>query len=257
MNVLITGATSGIGEDLAKTLAYFGYNVYACCHTDKELMYKSSNIKNLNYIKFDISNVDDYKNIDKYNIDVLVNQAGICVGGSFLDIEQEKLEENFKINVFSTIRLTKYFIDYCYSNGKKGKVLVTSSLIDGFPACFLGSYALTKCSLTMFTKILKKELKKSCIDVSVKLIRPGAYKTGFNQLMIDDIIPSKYFRDSNKIHRIYKILFDILEKKNNRTVVNKMVIAIKDNSNRLIYSVPFAQNIPVKIYKVISTILEK
>ena len=98
MNILITGATSGIGEDLAKTLAYLGYNVYACCHTDKELMYKSSNIKNLNYIKFDISNVDDYKNIDKYNIDVLVNQAGICIGGSFLDVEQEKLEENFKIN---------------------------------------------------------------------------------------------------------------------------------------------------------------
>ena len=257
MNILITGATSGIGEDLAKTLAYLDYNVYACCHTDKELMYKSSNIKNLKYIKFDITNVDDYKNIDKYNIDILVNQAGICIGGSFLDVEQEKLEENFKINVFSTIRLTKYFIDYCYVNDKKGKVLVTSSLIDRVPACFLGSYALTKASLTMFTKILKKELKKSCVDVSVKLIRPGAYKTGFNQLMIDDITPSKYFKNNNKTHQIYRILFDILEKKNNRTVVNKMVSAIKDNSNRLIYSVPFTQNIPVKIYKVISTILEK
>ena len=107
----------------------------------------------------------------------------------------------------------------------------------------------------MFAKILKKELKKSCVDVSIKLIRPGAYKTGFNQLMIDDITPSKYFKNNNKTHQIYRILFDIIEKKNNRTVVNKMVRAIKGNNNRLIYSAPFIQVIPVKLYKIVSSIL--
>lgn len=257
MNILITGAISGIGEDLAKTLAYLGYNVYACCHTEKELSFKKSNSKNLKYIKFDITDKNDYKNIDKYDIDVLVNQAGICIGGSFLDVDDKKTEENFKVNVFSVIRLTKYFIDYCYFNGKKGKLLVTSSLIDEIPACFLGSYSLTKTILTMFTKILKKELNLSCVDVSVKLIRPGAYKTGFNQLMIDDIITSEYFMDSNKIYQKYRILFDIIEKKNNRSVVNKMIKAIKDDNNRLVYSVPFMQNIFVKIYKIVSTIFQK
>jgi len=257
VNVLITGATSGIGEDLAKTLAHLNYNVYACCHTDKELLYKNNNIKNITYIKFDITNKEDYKNIDRYNIDILVNQAGICIGGSLLDIEEEKLEENFKVNVFSTIRLTKYFIDYCYTEDKRGKVLITSSLIDRIPACFLGAYSLTKTSLTMFSKILDKELKLSNSLVSIKLIRPGAYKTGFNQLMIDNITPSKYFECNNKIHMLYRKLFDIVEFKSNRTIVNKMINAIKDNNNRLIYSAPLIQRIPVKLYTIINSILEK
>lgn len=137
------------------------------------------------------------------------------------------------------------------------KVLVTSSLIDEVTACFLGTYSLTKICLTMFSKILRKKLKKSCVDVSIKLIKPGAYKTGFNQLMIDDIIYSKYFKDNNKTHHLYRKLFDIIEFKNNRTIVNKMVSAIKSNNNHLIYSAPFIQRIPVKLYRIINSILEK
>lgn len=258
MNILITGATSGIGEDLAKTLAYLGYNVYACCHTEKERKLKKNiNIPNLTYIKLDISDEQDYEILEKLNIDVLVNQAGICVGGSFLDVDDERLEENFRINVFSTVKLTKFFIDYCYKSKRKGKVLIVSSLIDEVPFCFLGCYVLTKASLTMFAKILKKELKKSDVDVVVKLIKPGAYKTGFNQLMIDDIEPSKYFKDNTSNYKKTKKVFDMIEKKSNRTIVNKMITAIKSNNNRLIYSAPFFQRISIKFYRIIDSVLEK
>lgn len=252
MNVLITGARSGIGNDLAKTLAYLGYNVYGGVHRKKELeTVEVSLFSNLKYIKFDITNPSDYEKINKYKIDILINQAGICIGGSFLDVDIDKLRENIDVNLISTVNLNKYFINYCYSNNKKGLILVTSSLIDVYPIPFLGSYILSKTALSMYSRILRHELTLSNSKVVVKLIKPGAYKTGFNRLMIDDIEDSKYFSNSLGYKRVIIKIFAILEMKKNNSIVNKMVKSIDDNSNKLVYSSPFIESKLTKLYKIL------
>lgn len=252
MKILITGATSGIGYYLARVLAFRNHKVYACCHTVSELermaLLKADNIE---FLKLNVTDERDYEIISKLGIDCIVNQAGMGVGGSLLDIKLEDMKKNFETNVFGTMALTKYFLNFCFDEGRKGKILITSSLIGELPIPFMGSYAATKASLTSLTKILKKEIYLSnWQDMKVRLILPGAYHTGFNQHMLDYIDKSKYFKNSEDYYHMMRLLFLIIEKKKTRSIVNKMVKAIESNSDKLVYSAPCTQKLFVKIYNI-------
>jgi len=250
MNVLITGATSGIGRALAFKLASLGHHVYACCHTVEELKrVNERQYSNITYLKLDLTNRKDYLVISNLEIDVLINQAGLGIGGSLLDLKIDEIERNYEVNVFSTLRLTKYYIEDCYQKGRRGKVLITSSLAGYLPIPFMGSYVATKSSLIILTKVLKKELSISNVDVSVKLILPGAYHTGFNQYMLGFISKSKYFEKEEKIYLFLEKLFLVIEKKNTKSIVKKMVLAVESKSSRLFYSAPFFQSLLVRIYR--------
>ncbi len=253
LKILITGATSGIGYETAKVLSYMGHSVYACCHTVEEL--KRKNIKkeyNIQYIKLDITKEEDYKVLNNLDIDVLINQAGLGIGGSLLDLDVSKIQENFEVNVFSTLRLSKYYMEDCASKKKKGRILITSSLIGDLPVPFLGCYAATKASLTLLTKVLRREILLSNLDIDVKLILPGAYRTGFNQFMVDGISESKYFVNPEGIWKFYRKLFQMIEKKKNYSIVRKIVQATLDDSSKFIYSAPLSQRIFTKIYVLFS-----
>lgn len=253
MKILITGATSGIGHDLARVLAFRNHQVYACCHTINELQ-RMSNLKekNIEYLKLDITNEKDYEIIARLGIECIVNLAGIAVGGSLLDLDINDMRKNFEVNVFGTMALCKYFLNYCYDEDRKGKILITSSLAGELPIPFIGSYASTKSSLTMLTKILKKEIELCGLDnIKVHLILPGAYHTGFNQQMLNYIDNSKFFNNTEKWFYSMQLLFMLIEKKNNRTIVNKMVKAIESDSSKLIYSAPISQKLFVKFYKIL------
>jgi len=250
MNVLITGATSGIGRDLALTLAQMGHHVFACCHTIEELeRLRQKRLDNVEYLKLDITREEDYQILSHLSIDVLVNQAGIGVGGSILDLEVSELERSFEVNVFSTLKISKFYIEDCYKKKRKGKILITSSLAGYLPIPFMGSYVATKASLIILTKVLKKEIALAGLDIQIKLILPGAYRTGFNQHMVDFIGESKYFRDSEKNWQKMRVLFDFVEKRRNRTIVYKMVKAVVTDSSKLTYSAPFGQSMMVKLYR--------
>ena len=93
MKILITGATSGIGYNLAKELIKRRHIVYITVHHNKEIklvrrkLKKDNILKNVYVFKMDITNKKDLSLIDDLDIDVLVNQAGIGIGGSILDID--------------------------------------------------------------------------------------------------------------------------------------------------------------------------
>lgn len=255
MKILITGATSGIGYSLTKKLIRNGHYVYLCVHHENEIEKVIEKLKDINYqdrvsvIKLDITNKSDRKLIKKLDIDCLVNQAGIGIGGSLLNLEVKDIRENFEVNFFGTLELTKLYIKS--RKNKRGKVLITSSLAGIYPIPFLGSYCSTKASLSIMARTLKQELKKTNLDIKIKLIEPGAYHTGFNQIMIEnkELLNNDIFLEPiEKIINKQKKLFSYIESKSINSIVNKMYNAIISDNNKLVYRAPLIQVIGIKLY---------
>ena len=116
MNILITGATSGIGYALATKLIKNGYRVYLGVHTEKEIKSALEKLKELDYqdrvsvIKLDITKKNDREQIKYLDIDCLVNQAGVGIGGSLLNMKVSDIRDNFEVNFFGTLELIKLYI---------------------------------------------------------------------------------------------------------------------------------------------------
>lgn len=257
MNVLITGATSGIGFLTGITLAYRKHNVYMTTHTKSQLETLNRRIKNLNIkintFKLDITDKSDLEKINNLDIDILINHAGIGIGGSIIDLDINKLRENFEVNFFSSFRLLQMFSKKLIKENKEGKIIITSSIAGIIPIEFLGSYCSSKAAITMMTKCLNKELNSANSNIKVKLIEPGAYKTGFNQVMLENkydyMNNNSYFK--NKIPKIMKkekLLWKIIEQKNIDNIVSCIEDAITSSHPKFIYRAPFIQAIFIKIY---------
>lgn len=258
MKILITGAASGIGYSLAKELVKRRHIVYITVHHNKEIksvrrkLKKDNILRNVYVFKMDITSKKDLSLLDDLDIDVLVNQAGIGVGGSLLDIDVKDIRDSFETNFFSTLELTKKFIDKKKKEDKKGKVLITASLAGLMPIPFLGSYCSTKSALITMGMCLDKELKKSNSKVRLKLILPGAYKTGFNQVMIESfaksIDNSDYFIYSDDLVIDQKRFFNVIESLDISSIVYQMIEAIESDNNKLFYKAPLSQKIFTKLY---------
>ena len=182
MKILITGAASGIGYSLADKLIKNGHYVYLCVHHEKEIKNVIEKIKNINYqdrvsvIKLDITNKKDRTLIEKLDIDCLVNQAGIGIGGSLLNMEVKEIKKNFAVNFFSTLELTKLYIKT--RKNKQGKVIITSSLAGVYPIAFLGSYCASKASLSIMTRVLQKEIKNTNLNIFI-IVYKKIFKRGY------------------------------------------------------------------------------
>lgn len=101
------------------------------------------------------------------------------------------------------------------------------------------------------TRVLQKEIKNTNLNIKIKLIEPGAYHTGFNQIMIEnkEKLNNDIFNEPiEKIVEKQKKIFSIIEKKSIKSIVNKMYYAITSNDNKLVYRAPFIQAIGIKIY---------
>ena len=117
---LITGASTGIGYELAKLFAKDKHNLILVSRNKIKLESVKNELEKYNIdIKIlaldllkseDIKNIFNYVEINKLNIDILVNNAGIGTFGDFNDIEWKKDEELIDINIKALTQLTKYFL---------------------------------------------------------------------------------------------------------------------------------------------------
>lgn len=257
MKVLITGARSGIAFLTGITLASRGHFVYMTTHTAKE----SKRLKEITdelglkviVFKLDITDINDRKMINDLDIDVLINHAGIGVGGSILDVSIEQMRKNFEVNYFSSYDLVKRACNKMIRNKKDGKIIIMSSISGITSIPFLGVYSSTKAAISNMATALKYELKVLKSKIKVVLIEPGAYKTGFNQTMIDDIDKnitndSVFYNDKEKIHTVLTKLFNLIEKKQLDSIVVKIITAVESKKPKFKYRAPFLQRIFTKIY---------
>lgn len=253
MKVLITGAASGIGLEVANKLFLKGHEVIITTHTIKQanLLRKKIN-KKFKIMKLDITKESDRKKVKNLNIDVLVNHAGIGMGGSISEIPMEKVRENFEVNVFSSFELMQIVLKQMINKGS-GKIFITSSLLGIVPMRFLGVYSATKASIISLATALRSELKLIKSNINISLIEPGAYHTGFNQVMLENkyswMEKKSYFKEYlDEIREKENKIFKFIEKKNLDSITNKIVEAVESENPKFIIRAPILQVIGIKLY---------
>ena len=105
----------------------------------------------------------------------------------------------------------------------------------------------------MLVFTMKQELKYLNSNISISLIEPGAYHTGFNQAMIDNknIFTnknSKIYKNKDSINRLQRNLFAVIEKKNYNKLINKIIKEIESDNPKFKIRLPISQSIFAKIY---------
>lgn len=256
MKILITGARSGIGYHTGIILADMGHFVYFGTQTEREREALKEVLKKLKLdettkaIKLDINKKEDRKKILKLDLDVLINNAAISIGGPILELEVSKIRENFETNYFSTLKLTKLFVNNLNKKEKEGNVVIISSIAGTLPVPFIGSYASTKAALSMVTRVLHQELLISNSKVRIKLVEPGLYHTGFNQVMLDEA--KEFIKEnenySSKFINLESSIIRFLEVNKTESIAKKIAKAAISRTYKLKYSSPVSQNIFAKLY---------
>lgn len=176
--VLITGASSGIGKCTADYLATKGYTVYGTSRRPESC----PGTKNGSMIKMDVCDTASVKGAIAHivgkegHIDVLVNNAGVGIGGAIEDTSTDMVKALFDTNFFGICRVLQEVLPVMKQQGK-GLVINMSSIggIIGLP--FQGIYSASKFAVEGFSEALYKEL--SSTGIKVVLIEPGDFKTEF------------------------------------------------------------------------------
>ncbi|MDX1752935.1 MAG: SDR family oxidoreductase [Salinimicrobium sediminis] len=180
--ILITGASSGIGRATAKLFAENGWNVAATMRSPEEEK-ELKELSNLKLYKLDVTKKEDLQSIiskvekDFSSIDVLFNNAGYGAVGAFEKSSEEEVLQQFRVNLFGVMDLTREFIPY-FRNKGEGMIINTSSVVGRFTIPLYSLYCSSKWALEGFTEALQFELRQ--FNIKVKMIEPAAIKTDFH-----------------------------------------------------------------------------
>ncbi len=189
---LITGASSGIGRDMALEFADRGYDLILVARSfDRLKEVKNEIIKkydkcNVMIMKCDVSNVKSVKNLyndvrkEFVNIDVLVNNAGFGDCGKFYETDLEKDISMINTNILGLHVLTKLFLkDMVKVN--KGYILNIASIAGFMPGPLMATYYSTKAYVVRLTRAIAKELKVDNSKVRIAAFCPGPVNTEFDK----------------------------------------------------------------------------
>lgn len=189
---LITGASSGIGRDMAFEFADRGYDLILVARSfDRLKEVKNEIIKkydkcNVLIMKCDVSNVESVKNLyndvrkEFVNIDVLVNNAGFGDCGEFYETDLEKDISMINTNILGLHVLTKLFLqDMVKVN--KGYILNIASIAGFMPGPLMATYYSTKAYVVRLTRAIAKELKVVNSKVRIAAFCPGPVNTEFDK----------------------------------------------------------------------------
>ena len=187
---IITGAGSGIGKGIAKK---FSENnaIVVIADFNEELGKKAEKeIKNLLFIKTDVSNEESVKNlinktIEKLNkIDILVNNAGLQYIAKVEDFPLEKWNLLIGVMLTGTFLCTKYAVPYMKKNNW-GRIINISSAHGKVASPWKSAYVAAKHGIIGFTKVIAKELAE--FNITANSICPGYVLTPLVQKQIDDL----------------------------------------------------------------------
>lgn len=186
MKALITGASSGLGADMARVLVEEGYEVILVARRKGKLEKLAKELgDNAKIIVKDISStyncVELYNEVKKENIDILINNAGFGLCGYFNESNLDKELDMIDLNIKSLHTLTKLFLkDFIKKD--QGYILNVGSSAGFMPGPLMATYYSTKNYVVSFTFALYEELRRLGSNVSISCLCPGPVDTEFNKV---------------------------------------------------------------------------
>lgn len=181
---LITGASSGIGKDIAKLLHNKGYNLILVSRNIEKMQTLKDELKDskIEIISCDLSNIDNVEvlieQIKGFDIKVLINNAGYGIHGNFNEIEVDKELNMVTLNSLSPQILLKYFVRNFYDK-KDCYILNVCSSASFFSGPLMGSYYASKNYLYSLSLAIYQELKEDGCKTSISVLCPGPVDTNF------------------------------------------------------------------------------
>ncbi len=182
---LITGASSGIGKEIAINLSERGYDIILAARRSDRLTEVSKLLKSpAEIITIDLSKEENcyslYEKCKGDELEIVVNNAGFGNFGKFVETDLLKEEEMIDLNVRAVHILTKLFLKD-FAEKDSGIILNVASSAGFMPAGpLLATYYATKAYVLSLTRGIAKELKKSGSNVTVSALCPGPVKTEFD-----------------------------------------------------------------------------
>ena len=176
--VLVTGASSGIGRNIAELLASKGHFVYAGARKQEDIKALSA-IPNVQGIKLDVTSAEDIaaavETVRKGGRGLwgIVNNAGVAILGPLIEVEEKDLAYLFDVNVYGPFRVTKAFAPMLIES--KGRVTTVSSISGILSGPMFGPYSMSKHAIEAYADALSVEMAR--FGVKVSLIEPGNYRS--------------------------------------------------------------------------------
>ena len=185
MRALITGASSGIGRDMAKYLSSLGYELILVSRDEQKLKDVQKQLKTSSeVIPMDLSIsqncINLYEQVKNKDIDLLINNAGFGLFGEFSEIDLEKEIHLINTNITALHILTKLFLKDMIKKDK-GHILNVSSVASFAPGPLMSSYYASKSYVTRLSRGIAKELEKKKSKVKISILCPGPVNTNFNK----------------------------------------------------------------------------
>ena len=218
---LVTGATRGIGKQIALCLAKEGYDIALNYRSENEELTNTKNeLENLGIkvlpVQGDVSNYEDCERFVKEiienfgQIDVLVNNAGITKDMLLMRMKKEDFEQVIDVNLVGTFNVTKNVINYMLK-AKSGRIINISSVVGVSGNAGQTNYSASKAGIIGFSKSLAKEVASR--NILVNCIAPGFIQTDMTNVLKDEVkeeiaknIPLKRMGTPEDVARVVKFL---------------------------------------------------
>ncbi len=179
--IIVTGASSGFGKSIAERLAEHGHTVYGICRREMEH-------NKINYRQGDIRDVERIAQITKEifekegRIDVLINNAGMGLGGALELTSWEEIKLQMETNFYGCVNVCQKVLPYMRQQ-RRGRIINFSSIagIEGIP--YQGFYSCSKFAIEGFSETLAAEVKR--FGIAVSLVEPGDFATGFTAVRVN------------------------------------------------------------------------
>jgi short-subunit dehydrogenase len=237
-SILITGCSSGIGLDAARTLRERGWRVIATARKPEDLT-RLKNFLNVEVLPLELADPQSIATcairtleLTRGKLDALFNNAAFGQPGAIEDLTPKLLREQFEVNVFGVHDLTRRLIPAMRKNGT-GRIVNCSSVLGMIVAPYRGAYCASKFALEALTTSLRLELEGSGIHVS--LIEPGPIRTRFVEHSVNRLLATVDI--DNSPHRdVYRTRLEAMQAGGQQTfklgpeaVTKKLIHAVESS----------------------------
>ena len=190
LNIILTGATGGIGNSILEKLISAGANVLATGTNDEKLNLIKEKYKNVKINKFDISKhteienfVDESYKILGDRIDILINNAGIAKDNLSIRMKDDELNKVIDVNLKSTFFISKNVIKKMLKS-KKGKIINITSVVGHTGNIGQANYAASKAGIIGMSKSLSLEYGKK--NITINCVSPGFITSDMTDKIVEE-----------------------------------------------------------------------